>query len=402
MKNIPLIRTTLLMLPLTAALSACTGRPPKPVTDPTMNADTPVPIQASMQNMKLTIEGLLPLLVDRQSFESPAQADRVRAELARLKDISRQVNHAEFKMKLDPSFGFLSEGLREEIQNASAAFDEKKYEYARYSLLNLTAYCIECHTRTASGPAFKSPDLSTTLQRLRPLERGEYLLAVRQFDAALAEFMKTLEVGKNEKFNFYDYDRALRYSLSITVKFQRDPDKTQKVIDQVLSSDHLPFFIRQASASWQASVRDWKREKRPRDPKVADRIAFAERLVQKGRAAQQAQTDRSGDIDLLRGLSELHQILWADLSKAQLGKVLFLTGQAYEAVRDTTMTSLHENYFETCVRRVPHTVWARGCYKSLEESLFMGYTGSSGTHLPMDVQTKLGELSKLAQPLDKK
>ncbi|MBX3019579.1 MAG: hypothetical protein KF767_16950 [Bdellovibrionaceae bacterium] len=385
----------------TLILSACANKPPQPVTDPSMNAATPVPIQASMQNMKLTMEGLLPFVVDKQSFESAANASRIKQDLHRLNDISRQVNHAEFKTKLDPSFGFLSEGLREEIQNADAAFGEGKYDYARYSLVNLTGYCIECHTRTASGPAFQSPDLTQTLQRLRPLERGEYLLAVRQFDAALAEFMKTLEVGQKEKFNFYDYDRALRYSLAITVKFQRDPDKTQKVIEQVLKSEHLPFFIRQASDSWLTSLRDWKREKTPKNPKVADRIAFAEKLVQRGRAAQQGQTDRSGDIDLLRGLSELHQILWTDLSKAQLGKVLLLTGQAYEATRDTTMTSLHENYFETCVRRVPHSIWSRSCYKSLEESLFMGYTGSAGTHLPKDVQAKLAELSKLAQPKTK-
>lgn len=394
-------KISLLVCGLILTLSSCATKPPKPAVDPSMSASTPVPIQASMQNMKMTMESLLPFVVDRQAFESPANNKRIKEDLQRLNEISRQVNHAEFKTKVDPSFGFLSQGFREEIQNASAAFNEDKYDYARYSMINLTAYCIECHTRTASGPAFQAPDLGSTLQRLRPLERGEYLLAIRQFDSALADFMKTLEVGQNEKFNFYDYDRALKYSLAITVKFQRDPVKTEKVIDQVLKSEHLPFFIRQASDSWKTSVSDWKREKRPKNPKVADRIAHAEKLVQKGRAAQQAQTDRSGDIDLLRGLSELHQILWENLSQAQLGKVLFLTGQAYEAVRDTTMTSLHENYFETCVRRVPHSTWSRSCYKSLEESLFMGYTGSAGTHLPKDVQAKLAELSKMAQPKTK-
>jgi hypothetical protein len=379
----------------------CSNKPSKPIEDPSVNAGAPTAIQANMQTMKQTMEDLLPLIVDRQAFEAPQNSPRIKADLKQLNEISRNVDHAEFKAKMDPSFGFLSEGFREEIQRSEESFNEGRLEFARYSMINLTSYCVECHTRTASGPAFQTPNLAQALTRLKPLDRGEYLLAIRQFDAAMKEFMQVLENGHNEKFNFYDYDRALRYSLSITVKYLRDPIKTEAVILQVLKSEHLPFFIRQASSQWLASVQLWKKEKPTQNLRINDRIAMAERLVQRGRQAQQGQTDRSGDIDLLRGLSELHQILWVDLSKPQLGRVLLLTGQAYESVREMNLISLHENYFETCVRRVPHSSWSMSCYKSLEESLFMGYTGSSGTHMPKDVQTRLAELEKLARPLKK-
>lgn len=376
----------------------CSSGAPKASDDPSTESGATVPIQASMQNMKLEMEQLLPLVVDRQAFESPQNEMRIRRDLQQLAKVASSVSHAEFKAKLDPSFGFLSESFKEEIQRTEEAFANDKKEFARYGLMNISAYCIECHTRTASGPAFQSPDLNQTLTRLKPLERGEYLLAVRQFDAALKEFNQVLEMDRDDKFNFYEYDRALRYALSITVKYQRDPAKTEQVIQHVLKSKNLPFFIRQASTAWLSSVQAWKKEPLIKNPTLAARIQRAEKLVQQGRRAQQGQTDRSGDIDLLRALSELHQILWDDLKNEQLGKVLLLTGQAYESVRDMTMTSMHESYFETCVRRVPHSAWARSCYKSLEESLFMGYTGSSGTHIPRDVQARLAELEKLAQP----
>lgn len=379
-------------------LNACKSSAPKPVPDPAATAVAPVPITASMQNMKITMEQLLPFLVDRSAFEAPQNATRIQLEIDQLNHIAKNVSHAEFKTQTDPSFGFLSEGFHQDIERSREAFNQDKKDFARVSLLNLTSYCIECHTRTASGPAFQSPELSNTLLRLPPLERGEYLLSVRQFDAALTEFMKLLQSGLTDKFSFYEFDRALRDALAITVKFQRDPIKTEKIIDLVSKSASLPYFIRQASSAWWESLKAWKKERPIKNPSIAQRIQKAEELVRRGRAAQQGQSDRSGDIDLLRGLSELHQILWAQLNKEQLGRVLLLTGNAYELVRDMTPSSLHENYYESCVRRVPHSVWARNCYKAIEESLFMGYTGSSGTHIPKDVQARLNELEKLSEP----
>ena len=87
-----------------------------------------------------------------------------------------------------------------------------------------------------------------------------------------------------------------------------------------------------------------------------------------------------------------------NLTKDQLGEALYLTGLSYEAVRDLAVWSLHENYFESCVRRVPHTSWSELCYRRLEESVYFGFTGSSGLRLPLDVQVRLQELQKLALP----
>lgn len=401
MKKFALSLTSLFLIPSIVLLGSCQSKESRPTVDPTQIVSSDAPLAASMQTMKSTLAGLLPFLVDRQAFEAPQNQGRIQKDIAAMRDISKNVSHANFKTHSDPSYGFLSEGFKEELQRSSEAFDLGKKEFARYSLMNLTSYCIECHTRTSSGPSFDSPELNQVLNRQRPLEKGEYLLAARQFDAALAEFMKVLDTHEDGKFNFYDFDRALRYALSITVKFQRDPNKTEMVIEKMSKSSKLPYFIRQASSSWSQSVQSWKKEKSAKNLTTAQRIQRADELVQRGRRSQQGQSDRSGDVDLLRGLSELHQIMWADLPKDQLGHVLYLTGQAYESVRDMASWTLHENYYETCVRRVPHTSWAASCYKSLEESLFMGYTGTSGTHIPMDVQVKLSELEKLAKPLNK-
>ncbi|PWU18280.1 MAG: hypothetical protein C5B49_07430 [Bdellovibrio sp.] len=384
---------------------SCSSKETKPGqtaagTAATATANNGVALSSTMQKLKNALENLLPDLADSKGFQDPANHDRLQKEIGDLAAIASKVSHNPIKEKMDPSFAFLSEGFNEEINRASEAFNTGKVEFARYSLMNVNSFCIECHTRTSTGPAFDSAAIDQKLSKLKPLERGEFLLATRQFDEAAKQFEAILE-NRQERFQFLEFDRALRYVLAITVRFQRDPVKTEKVIQTIKSSPQAPFYLKQAALSWEQSVREWKDERKKagkKAPTSDELLAKAENLIKKGRQEQVGISDRSGDVDLLRGLSELHQLLVTSLDKNQLGHALFLTGQGYEAIRDLALWSLHENYFESCVRRVPHTTWALSCYKSLEESLIMGFTGSAGTKLPYDVQLRLTELETLAKP----
>lgn len=385
-------------------LAACSSPEKKeePVVapEPAKSVQSPA-LSASMNDMKANLEKLLPTLLDPKAFQDPARRNDISAQIGGLKDIAGKVSHSPIKQKLDPSFAFLSEGLSDEIKRANEAFAGGKYEYTRYSLMNVTSYCIECHTRTSSGPAFNSPEFNDKLGRLKPLEKGEFLLATRQYDLALTELLKVIEAGSSQG-QFLDLDRAVRYAMAITVKYKNDPSKTEVVIQKIRSVNQVPYYLKEATLTWTAAVNEWKEElKKAAKKKTAsmnERLSKADSLIKRGRQAQVSISDRSGDVFLLRGLSMLHQVLVSQLDQAQLGKALYLTGLAYESVRDLALWSLHENYFESCVRRVPHSKWAMSCYKSLEESLVIGFTGSSGTRLPEDVQARLSELEALARP----
>ncbi len=389
---------------LSLLLSACTSPSKKeeivPPVDPAKTVQSPA-LAATMKDMKANLEKLLPSLLEPKVFQDPARRAEVSGQISDLKAIAGKVSHSPIKQKLDPSFSFLSEGLTDEINRAHEAFASGKSEYARYSLMNVTSYCIECHTRTSSGPAFNSPEFNEKLGKLKPLEKGEFLLATRQYDLAFTEFLKVIE-SVSDRGQFSDLDRAIRYAMAVTVKYQNDPVRTEVVIQKVRTVNHIPFYLKQATLTWTQAVNEWKEEIKKTGKKKNisqnERLNRADTLIKRGRQLQMTISDRSGDVYLLRGLSLLHQILVAQLDKRQLGKALYLTGLAYESVRDLALWSLHENYFEACVRRVPHSNWAMNCYKSLEESLVIGFTGSSGTRLPEDVQARLTELETLAKP----
>jgi hypothetical protein len=51
-------------------------------------------------------------------------------------------------------------------------------------------------------------------------------------------------------------------------------------------------------------------------------------------------------------------------------------------------------YLRTCIQEYPKSPIAKKCYNLLEESIYLGYSGSSGTHIPLDVMKELNRFKK--------
>gem|GEM_PF-391793 len=372
---------------------SCHSQPP--VENQTAAAPT---FTASMQNLKELMIQLLPIVVDVAQFNAPENRQRVDSDVQKLVEVSRQVVHSPVTEKLDPGLRMISTAFSEDLRRAQESLTQGKRDFARYNLLNVTAYCIECHTRTAVGPSFKSPSLEQAILRLKPMERGEFLLATREFDRALAEFTSAIKDMTSHAGSQFDLERAVRQALSITVKFQRDPQKALQVVDLIVNSQNTPYYLRQNARAWQVALNDWKKEKIGAGTKSSDVIKHAEGLVRAGRVSQTGTVERGGDIYYLRALSELNAVLMGRLQAEELGHSLYLTGVCYEALRDSTIWALHEDYYESCIRQVPHGKWSEKCYTHLEESIYLGYSGTSGLSLPLDVKVKLDDLKKLALP----
>jgi hypothetical protein len=237
-----------------------------------------------------------------------------------------------------------------------------------------------------------------TLTNLKKIERGEFLLATRQFDRAFLEFEGVIKENLNNGGNLFELDRAVRYALSISIKYQRDPRKSLEISKIIQSSDRAPYYLRLSSGQWIKAIQEWKKEKNQSYDNVEDVLKRCENLIRLGKNSQVGFADRGGDVYFLRALSILHLILPKELKTDSLGEALYLTGVSYDAVRDLSIWSMHEDYYEACVRQVPHSKWSEKCYSKLEESIYFGYTGSAGVKLPIDVQMKLEQLQKLAMP----
>jgi hypothetical protein len=356
----------------------------------------PNTFNGSMKDLQEILTTLLPKIVDINQYNAPENKKLIQDDVKKLILLSKNVSHSPSVSLKDPSVTFISQAFTEDLMKIDESLALGKRDFARYNLMNLPAYCIECHTRTSTGPSFRSPALDSALKKMSGLERGEYLLATRQFDAALKEFSNFIDERLSKKNDFFSLDKAVRHALSITVKYLKDPKKSLVIAEKVKNSKATPYYLRQNAVGWETAIQDWMKEKSPEDNTVAAILKRCREWITKAQQMSVGLVDRGGDIYFLRALSDLHQVLTSKLTPDQLGEALYLTGLSYEAVKDLPPSSLHEDYYESCVRKVPHSSWSAKCFKRYEESVYFGYTGSSGVRLPEDEAKRLEVLRGLA------
>jgi len=393
-KRLNRVENHLLVLILALATISCQSQ--QTPSNPTAEVSNSATWTGNMRDMQQELTRVLPMVMDKSEYENPANQQELAKEISHLVKLSKTVSHNSVAMQKDPSVKFISQAFVEDLERVDESFRLGKKEFARYNLMNVTAYCIECHTRTSMGPSFQSAKIDSTLQKLTGMERGEYLLATRQYDAAFAEFSQIIQKGLAGKYDFFTLDKAVRYALAITVKYQKDPKKSLEIVHKVRDSQSTPYYLKQNAKGWELAIREWKKEKKNADSSVSSILKRCDEWVRKGQRMQVGFVDRGGDIYFLRALSDLHLILSAKLTPDQLGEALYMTGLSYEAIRDLSIWTLHENYYESCIRKVPHSNWSKKCFKNYEESIYFGFTGSSGTRVPDETAARLKELKSLA------
>lgn len=352
---------------------------------------------ANMQELKLALTDLLPDVIDQKYYYDFNNETSIKNKVVKVKELAKTVKHNPTLMDKDPSIRFISQAFDEDLQRIVDSLDNGKKEYARYSLLSVSSYCIECHTRTSNGPQFHSAKIDQSISKLNSIEKGEYLLSIREFDKALTELEKGIKEQLTFTTDYFSLNKAIRYALAITVKFQRSAEKSLQLVELIEKAPKAPFALQQNAKGWKVAIKDWMTEKKSSVSSTKDQLKKANILVEKGIKSQSGLVDQGGDIYFLRSLSELHLILAKkDLKKDELGEALYLTGIGYESIREVSFWNLYENYYESCIRTVPHTTWSKKSYKRLEDSTYLGYSGSGGINIPLEVQKRLQDLQTLA------
>ena len=84
-------------------------------------------------------------------------------------------------------------------------------------------------------------------------------------------------------------------------------------------------------------------------------------------------------------------------SGAAVAEAYYLLGATASMSEHSFWITRSDFYYETAIRLAPGSDFAPKALAQLEESLVLGYTGSSGTHVPEDVQLLLAELKDLIE-----
>lgn len=349
----------------------------------------------AMQILALDVKKLVPYLYDREAYLDKRNHDEI---LKYLREFSTAAHHIPTEAG-KPILGddllvqYSISNLKEDLTRATISFQNGQKEFSRTTAKASLNHCFRCHSVTEKGAA-SAWDIDISAYKLQPVEKADLLVATRKYDQALSFMENWLNSNDNQKNFAYDFESILRRYLALIIRVENAPTRALKELNRVLSNADTPHYISEQAEGWRESLKKWAKEGRPKgEPKTAKALFDeVERRFKNAARIQRYEKDHSGDVEYLRATSTLHQGLKILKSPADQARALFLLGKAYEVLDELGSWNLHENYYEACVLKDPKTAMARSCYNRLEASLFMGYSGSAGTHLPAEERERLQKL----------
>jgi hypothetical protein len=94
----------------------------------------------------------------------------------------------------------------------------------------------------------------------------------------------------------------------------------------------------------------------------------------------------------------LYEYLEHHPDTALMPEILFWLARCDRALNNNFFYSLADMYLKECVLKYPKHPIALNCFHEYEDSVTLGYTGSSGVHMPSDV---LGDLNKMKREMQR-
>ena len=348
-----------------------------------------------MQGMAAEVKRLIPFLYSQQAFNDPVNAPQIKADLKKFATqahaISPEMGKGYFGQ--DPMLSYSLENLQSDLSRAYEAFDQGRTEYARSVAKAATTHCVSCHSLTKEGQRAGWDLNQFSALPLTPLERVDLIIATRRYEEA-SLYLETLLANRDYiQTTPFDFESALRKYLSLMIRAEHNPTRPLHKLNRILEIKEVPYYISEQARSWRNSLQEWEKGKKRKTK--SDLLTQARERIQRAVQVQQFAKDHAGDIEYLRATDLLHEYLRVTKGAKGVAQAYYLLGQAYEVLDELGHWNLHETYYESCIKAVPHSDLAKKCYGRLESSIYAGFSGSSGVHIPSLERQRLKTLKEM-------
>jgi hypothetical protein len=344
-------------------------------------AEVPV-LKEEMSSLTRTLFFLIRTLRNPSPHPTGVEGRKIELEFEQFKKLSHQIAPEQIGPSPGRILPMLGRPLPDQADQAYSAWKLGQYEYARGLIRTTAAACIECHSALRKGAVFDQGLDPTDLLGLTPLERARFQRALGRNDAAFHELSRALKATDWESSSWYENEEMLHELLSLEIRERKSGDRLTGILTETESKTGLPRYLRSDIRQWLEDLRRWTREKKPPNPEALLRQAFMH---------AEGPWDRKNEIGILRAISGLYDRLGKQ-SGIREADLQFQLGRAFEALSPKLQETLHERFYESCIRLSPHTPRSEECYLRLERSVILGFTGSFGTRLPEQEKKRLLEL----------
>jgi len=360
--------------------------------EPGPEADQP---RATMQRVFDALSELLPLSLDATRFEAPESQPEIARQIAVLAAATRSIEqHGEQR---DPDFRFLSRSLAEDVEEILQRYNWDRLEEARFFILEATRNCVACHSRLPAAREFPlgARLLSRIdLEAISPHERGQLFVATRQFDRALTNW-ETLFRSSELSPSQLHIGGYLRDYLTVAIRVQRDLPRARKTLEALAAAPDMPRYLELRMQRWISDLRKFETE-----PEAGTDLARARALVNRTPPESGVPDDIALTVtDLLASsllLSYIDSARQPGRDDKDLAEAFYLLGIVEARGVDSYWVPQAEFHLEAAIRLDPKSQIARRAYELLEQSVSIGYGGTSAEILPVDLWAKLNELRALS------
>lgn len=347
-----------------------------------------------MQNVTESLEVLLPLSLDSDSFLNPDNREVIIKQLTRLEGSADGLADHGAAQSLD--FELRAAAFSRAASRIKADFQYLHPAEARYFLMDLTQHCVACHSREAATrdfPLSRSLNQYLEKQPLDERERARLQLALRQFEGAMSTWEDMLSDSSVEPVDMSLDGNFVEY-LTVAVRVREEFDRAGRQLRKVAERDDAPFYLRRRLAAWTEDLEAAERDKDKPFTMQRAREWFHRPGARPGLLWNDSQL--VSDLILSARLKRLVASEDRDVTPAQLAEAYYMLG-VLEARSLGMYSSLPtmERFWEAAIRTAPGSPYAVEAYALLEESAATTFSGELPFEQTDETFARLAELRKL-------
>jgi hypothetical protein len=333
---------------------------------------------------------LLPYVLDDKEFHEKKNNEKINTTLKDLNKGFKNAGHDSL-LKHDlfaPSYSLVLQNLQES-QNA---FAKNKKEHSRWLIKETLAVCMDCHTRlpVSHTSSFQNGEVTFDKSVFKDkYDLGVGYLIVRRYVDAKENFTQSIQ-DKIIKKDFADLILPFQQILLIETKVMKDPSKMVSIIDWYLEKKNLTPEVSEELVSWKKRLDIWKQEKNAGDPKnEKDLATFINRRL---KPLKDDSFNNSYKVDYLIASGVLAHFYFENQASPMAPEINFWMGWIEKRLKRDEFMSSGDLFLKQCIKRYPKHPIAKDCLEEYKESLMFDFSGSSGTHIPRDLQQELDQM----------
>jgi hypothetical protein len=337
---------------------------------------------------------LKPFIISESSFNDPANAARISDALQKMVVLSRQVSHEERISRT--GFQVPAALLTQQLEDVENVFRNGNKDYALGNLRSTLGVCMSCHTQLpAVSTQFSALNESQVLTN--PFDEAEFLFLIRNFDAAMTLYADLIKGYPLNNAEPDDLEKAVYRQVFYYVRVARDLQGLSIILQRDSANQQLPQRLQKQIKGLIAAVDAVQGDnyRQFTQAQAADLRNYAETQLSEELRGDFSLDAPENMIAALKFSSVLYEYLDANPTTPLKPEILYWLSFSERRYPYQSMYSLPDLYLKQCVLDYPKSAVAKQCLAEYEELITLGFTGSSGTHLPDDVKQELHSMHQL-------